>query len=51
MACTKPAEGDGVTRTPGPCNARACDNPFTRLYPCGWRCREHAPVPETRRAA
>lgn len=39
-----------MTRTSGPCNARSCTNPFTRLYPAGWRCEEHKPVPETRAA-
>ena len=38
-------DGGGMTRKPGPCNANECDNPFTRLYPCGWRCADHAPQP------
>lgn len=32
-----------MIRKPGPCNARGCPNPFTRLYPAGWRCEKHRP--------
>ena len=41
----------GYSRTPRPCSVPECGSRFARLYPCGWRCAEHAPVPAGSTAA